>query len=80
MCNCPSCQAQNAGMNGLNGCGYNQQPTQMNGLDGFSVDFMSAFTGALIGAAVSYVAGWDWKVGAGVGAVTAGFVLPSMSS
>lgn len=80
MCNCSSCQAQNAGMNGLNGCGCNQQPTQMNGLDGFSVDLTATIAGALIGAAVSYVAGWDWKFGAATGAVTAGFVLPSMSS
>lgn len=80
MCNCPSCQAQNAGMNGLSGCNCEQQPTSMNGLDGIALDFTGAITGALIGAAVSYVAGWDWKVGAGVGAVTTGFVLPSMSS
>ncbi len=79
MCNCPSCQAQNAGMNGLN-CGCQQQPTQMNGLDGLAIDFAGTILGALIGGTVSYVAGWDWKVGAGIGAVTGGFVMPSMSS
>ncbi|MFN8359318.1 MAG: hypothetical protein U0264_05325 [Candidatus Kapaibacterium sp.] len=52
----------------------------MNGLDGLAIDFAGTILGALIGGTVSYVAGWDWKVGAGIGAVTGGFVMPSMSS
>ncbi len=81
-CNCPECQSK--GVSGLN-CGGNYPPTDGTGVSGLAdgglnVNLMGTVTGGAIGLGLGYIFGWDMKLSTAVGAITGGFVLPSMYS